>query len=147
LDSPHPCRRFIAQAGLRTFITNKLGWNETNEFPHSTFLWRGIDGTEVLSHCTPGMEYNSTLTPAELRKGGANHTRRDGGRTRDWLQPFGYGDGGGRADGLDGLEAELAGDCAGLPRVQMSSAGRFAISCTPGLPTCGSGVRACRVGW
>lgn len=122
---PASLPQIIAQAGLRTFITNKLGWNETNEFPHSTFFWRGIDGTQVLSHCTPGMEYNSTLTPAELKKGESNHLKRDEGRTGDWLQPFGYGDGGGGPTDWMVLEAELASDCDGLPGVEFSDARSF----------------------
>lgn len=122
---PASLPQIIAQAGLRTFVTNKLGWNETNEFPHATFLWRGIDGTEVLSHCTPGMEYNATNTPAELRKGDANQRRRGGGSTGHWLQPFGYGDGGGGPTDWMILEAELAADCIGMPRVVLSRADAF----------------------
>jgi 2-oxoisovalerate dehydrogenase E1 component beta subunit len=53
-------------AGLDTFVTNKLAWNDTNEFPFTTFRWRGLDGTAILAHCTPGHEYNATMTPAEL---------------------------------------------------------------------------------
>ena len=36
--------------GMKYFITTKLSWNETNVFPFDTFMWRGVDGTEVLTH-------------------------------------------------------------------------------------------------
>src|SRR5437870_1497234 len=32
------------------FMTTKISWNEYNRLPHDTFRWRGIDGTEVLTH-------------------------------------------------------------------------------------------------
>jgi alpha-mannosidase len=64
-------------AGLDTFITNKLHWNTTTTFPHTTFRWRGMDGTEVLAHNTPGADYNASNTPKELRRGEANHRERD----------------------------------------------------------------------
>ena len=32
------------------FLTTKISWNDTNPFPYDTFLWKGIDGTQVLSH-------------------------------------------------------------------------------------------------
>jgi len=86
-----PCLpQLMALSGLELFVTNKLHWNDTNEFPHTTFLWRGLDGTERLAHCTPGRDYNSELTPKELTR--AVRTNREG---HSWLQPFGIGDGGG----------------------------------------------------
>ena len=30
----------------------------SNRFPHSTFNWVGIDGTQVLCHMTPGTAYH-----------------------------------------------------------------------------------------
>ncbi len=36
--------------GMKYFLTTKLAWNENNQFPHDTFIWRGIDGSEVLTH-------------------------------------------------------------------------------------------------
>jgi len=31
------------------FVTQKLRWNDTNEFPHEVFFWQGLDGTQILS--------------------------------------------------------------------------------------------------
>ena len=36
--------------GIEYFMTTKLAWNQFNKMPYDTFLWRGIDGTEILSH-------------------------------------------------------------------------------------------------
>ncbi|KAI9508062.1 glycosyl hydrolases family 38 N-terminal domain-containing protein [Russula earlei] len=45
--------QIIRGAGMNYFFTQKLSWNNVNVFPHSTFNWVGIDGTQVLSHMTP----------------------------------------------------------------------------------------------
>ncbi|MFO0836210.1 MAG: glycoside hydrolase family 38 C-terminal domain-containing protein [Phycisphaerales bacterium] len=118
---PGTLPQLIAQSGLDTFIANKLAWNDTNEFPHSTFLWQGLDGTRVLSHMTPGLEYNATNTPPELRKGRVNHERKDAGRAPIWLQPFGFGDGGGGPTEwmLDNLV--LADTCPEMPATRVAT--------------------------
>ena len=42
----------FAAGGLRRFVTQKLSWNRTNRFPHSTFWWEGIDGSQG-AHALP----------------------------------------------------------------------------------------------
>lgn len=118
---PATLPQLIAQSGLDTFIANKLAWNDTSEFPFSTFLWQGLDATRVLSHMTPGLEYNATNTPPELRKGRLNHERKDAGRAPIWLQPFGYGDGGGGPTEwmLDNLV--LADTCPEMPATRIAT--------------------------
>ncbi len=117
--------QLMALAGLDTFVTNKLSWNETNEFPHTTFRWRGLDGTEVRAHCTPGRDYNATNTPAELQRGEKECARKDASGVGLWLQPFGYGDGGGGPTAGMIENAALARQCEGLPEVRLAAAGSF----------------------
>lgn len=114
--------------GADVFITNKISWNQANTFPHTSFRWRGLDGSEVLAHNTPGGDYNATLTPKELRKATANVRGRDAAGLSGpgvALQPFGFGDGGGgpTADMLD--RAHAAEDCEGLPRATLGSVAGF----------------------
>ena len=106
-------------AGLGTFITNKMSWNDMNEFPYTTFRWRGLDGTEVTGHCTPGRDYNANLTPVELQRGEKEISRKNGGATAAWLQPFGFGDGGGGPTAGMLQNALIARECEGLPEVRM----------------------------
>ena len=40
--------QILKGAGLTSLFTIKLGWSETNQFPHTRFWWEGIDGSEVL---------------------------------------------------------------------------------------------------
>ncbi|KAG8699593.1 Glycoside hydrolase, 38 vacuolar alpha mannosidase [Ceratobasidium sp. 395] len=82
--------QLMRSAGMRRFFTQKLSWlralprNNINVFPHSTFNWVGIDGTQVLCHMTPVDTYTAQATT------GDNLESSDMG-----LLVFGNGDGGG----------------------------------------------------
>ena len=41
--------QILRAGGLDYFVTQKLRWNDTTEFPHSVFLWEGLDGTKIFS--------------------------------------------------------------------------------------------------
>ena len=41
---------FYANAGINAFITQKIGWNETNVFPYRAFWWESPDGSKILSY-------------------------------------------------------------------------------------------------
>ena len=118
---PQICR----QAGLETFITNKIAWCETNRFPHVTFEWKGIDGSSVLTHFTPGHNYNSSIMPQDFIDAEKRMLRSDGARCETWLQPYGWGDGGGGPDREQMSNARLAGLSAGMPEILHSSAREF----------------------
>ncbi len=131
---PAQIPQIMALAGLDTFITNKLHWNSHTVFPHTTFQWRGLDGSSVVAHQTPGMDYNATNTPRELLRGEKTHKNKDLiGEPSDsdpssgsrWLQPFGFGDGGGGPTDWSIQYARLAADCDALPRVRMDSVSAF----------------------
>jgi len=42
--------QFYINAGIDAFITQKIGWNETNVFPYRVFWWESPDGSRVLSY-------------------------------------------------------------------------------------------------
>ena len=71
--------QLIRRSGSRWFLSQKLSWNQTNAFPHHTFLWEGIDGTRVFSHFPPVDTYNSELSGAELAHA-ARQLPREGSR-------------------------------------------------------------------
>ncbi|KIL60738.1 glycoside hydrolase family 38 protein [Amanita muscaria Koide BX008] len=79
--------------GMKYFFTQKLSWNNINRFPHSTFNWVGIDGTQVLCHMTPVDTYGAQATAGEINKGLTNHKNLESSDTA--LLVFGNGDGGG----------------------------------------------------
>lgn len=97
--------QLIKKSGMEYFMTTKLSWNEFNKFPYDTFMWRGIDGTEVLSHFPPSRHanlderrdwkttYNSKLRPLYVLGGYQRYSQKD--LSKDYLMSYGFGDGGG----------------------------------------------------
>src|SRR5699024_7290274 len=75
------------------FLTQKMSWSDINEFPHNTFRWQGIDGSEVLAHFPPVDDYNGKMTVDEVTRSVYNDSQND--RTDDRAYLVGYGDGGG----------------------------------------------------
>ena len=132
---PASLPQILRLAGLTTFITDKLAWSERHEFPHVSFAWRGIDGTEVLTHLTPGSNYNAPLQPDDLLRGEQRLLEKDHSPVSPrrafldgWLQPFGYGDGGGGPTEEIVRRAELSARVEGLPRVEPSRVDQFCES-------------------
>jgi len=80
-------------AGMDWFLTQKISWNQTNAFPHHTFRWEGIDGSQIFTHFPPVDTYNAIFSAEELRHAVENYAEK--GRGTRSLAPFGHGDGGG----------------------------------------------------
>ncbi len=123
---PASMPQIIRGAGLDTFITNKISWCERNKFPHVSFDWVGIDGTSVLTHLTPGHNYNSSILPADLQFAERNVTELDQAAMPTWLQPYGFGDGGGgpTVEQVERIEL-MAEGVQGLPAVEFGRADDF----------------------
>ncbi|NQU44750.1 alpha-mannosidase, partial [bacterium] len=64
--------QILKRADVDYFLTTKISWNQYTKFPHDTFLWRGIDGSEVFAHFPPANTYNAKLTPDELLRSVGN---------------------------------------------------------------------------
>lgn len=45
--------QFLKLGGIEYFVTQKLRWNDTTEFPYSAFWWRSPDGTDLFSFMSP----------------------------------------------------------------------------------------------
>ncbi|MFD0678730.1 MULTISPECIES: alpha-mannosidase [unclassified Paenibacillus] len=99
--------QILQKSGLRHFMTTKISWNVYNRFPHDTFYWKGIDGTEILTHyiTTPDPDikestftrfytYNGQVLPATLN-GIWNNYRDKEVNDSELLLSYGWGDGGG----------------------------------------------------
>ena len=126
--------QILKKAGINTFMTTKISWNQYNRMPHDTFKWKGIDGSEVLTHFITTPEpwrerdswfytYNGSLLPRTVK--GVWDAYRDKQMNKDLLISFGYGDGGGGVN-RDMLECRRRLDkIPGLPHVKMSAAGEY----------------------
>uniref|UniRef100_A0A672J0Y4 Glycoside hydrolase family 38 central domain-containing protein n=1 Tax=Salarias fasciatus TaxID=181472 RepID=A0A672J0Y4_SALFA len=105
--------------GISSFLTQKLSWNLVNTFPHNTFFWEGLDGSQVLTHFPPGNSYEMKGKIEELLRTVKNN--KDKGRANHSAALFGFGDGGGGPTQLMLDRLRLVQDTDGLPRVQMST--------------------------
>ncbi|GJM80124.1 hypothetical protein HMSSN139_26200 [Paenibacillus sp. HMSSN-139] len=115
--------QILRKSGIDTFMTTKISWNQYNRMPHDTFQWRGIDGSEVLTHfiTTPQdgsfwwYTYNGNIEASSVQ--GIWETYRDKEVNKELLLSYGYGDGGGGVN-REHLEMRRRLDeMPGLPRV------------------------------
>ncbi|KAJ5625617.1 Alpha-mannosidase [Penicillium lagena] len=86
---PQLCRL----AGMSRFLTHKLSWNNINKFPHTTFNWVALDGSQVICHMPPSETYTSDASLADVRRSVTQHRSMDEDPTSILI--FGKGDGGG----------------------------------------------------
>jgi alpha-mannosidase len=115
--------QIVRAAGSRWFLTQKISWNDTNVFPHHTFLWEGIDGTRIFTHFPPVADYNSQLSGAELAR--AERRFAEKGAATSSLIPFGWGDGGGGPTREMLAAARRTASLEGSPTVALSSPRHF----------------------
>jgi alpha-mannosidase len=109
--------QLMRAAGMTRFLTQKLSWNRFTSPPHHSFRWRGIDGSEVITHFPPADTYNGVATVEELRYHGANY--KDADRSVDGLYLFGHGDGGGGPNAGMIETLRRTRDLQGAPRAVM----------------------------
>ncbi|MCM3654971.1 alpha-mannosidase [Metabacillus litoralis] len=126
--------QILKKSGIDTFMTTKISWNQYNRMPNDTFQWRGIDGTEILTHFVTTPEpwnsddswfytYNGLITAKTVN--GAWNSYRNKDLNQDLLLSYGYGDGGG---GVNREMIELRRrfeNMPGLPKVKTTKAGEF----------------------
>lgn len=135
--------QLIRKSGMSYMMTSKLDWNRFNKMPHDSFMWRGIDGSKVLTHLittTNDVNYHQDIymvkneNPQTTYNGRLNANQIKGTWTRyqnkllsnDTLHLFGFGDGGGGPTEtmLENYE-RLKFGLPGLPRVTMEHQSTF----------------------
>ncbi|MEK5440323.1 MULTISPECIES: alpha-mannosidase [unclassified Fredinandcohnia] len=126
--------QILKKSGIKTMMTTKISWNQYNRMPHDTFYWKGIDGSEILTHFITTPEpwnspdswfytYNGFITAKTVK--GAWNGYRDKDLSKDLLLSYGYGDGGGGVN-RHMLEMRRRFDqLPGMPNVKTSTAGDF----------------------
>ena len=99
--------QILKLSGIDYFMTTKLSWSEFNCTPYDTFMWKGIDGSEVLTHFSPSRDfadknpdglsyfttYNAMLNPNQVAGGWKRYQNK--AIDNRFLVTYGYGDGGG----------------------------------------------------
>jgi len=108
------------------FMTTKISWNQFNRLPVDTFRWRGIDGSEVLTHfiTAPGEDassssytYNGPLQPSDML--GTWRIYQQQTLNDQLLYLGGWGDGGGGPAEDQLARVQIMADLPAFPRVRM----------------------------
>jgi alpha-mannosidase len=110
--------------GMEYFLTTKISWSQFNRFPQDTFRWRGVDGTELLTHFVTTPEraghrfytYNGQTSPADVKGIWENYRQKD--MNDELLLLYGWGDGGGGPTREMLESARLLKNLPGLPQVR-----------------------------
>ena len=112
---------------IPVFMTTKISWNQFNRMPCDTFRWRGIDGSEVLTHfitapdahtTTTYYTYNGPLRPSDMTGTWTNYRQQAVNDSLLYLCGWGDGGGGPTEEMLERMRtlAEMPGN---FPRVCM----------------------------
>ena len=134
--------QILKKSGVDYFLTSKLSWSEFNLSPYDTFQWKGIDGSEVLTHFTPTRDYsgsgtyekhedlaffttyNAMINATQMK--GAWQRFQQKGLDNHFLVSYGYGDGGGGScDWMIENARRMKNPVAGLPAVRQEFARDF----------------------
>lgn len=115
--------QILIKSEINSFMTQKISWNQFNRFPHHTFIWKGLDGTEIFSHFLCNDTYNSNCAPGNLKM--FETANQDAERTEHALLLYGVGDGGGGPDRKHIERLKRANDLEGMPKVTMEFASDF----------------------
>ncbi|MDE6182497.1 MAG: alpha-mannosidase, partial [Eubacteriales bacterium] len=124
--------QILKKSDINYFMTTKISWNQFNKIPNDTFMWQGIDGSEIFTHfitaTNPGepktsfnTTYNGHIQADSVM--GAWRRYQNKNINDDVLISFGWGDGGGGAT-LEMLEnaRRFAKGIPGAPKVKMGTA-------------------------
>lgn len=125
--------QILKKTGVEKFVTSKISWNETNKMPYDSFMWQGIDGSEIFT-------YFLTAQPHEDYKKGVIYTTYNGtcdptmtlgtweryqqkNYSSEVIVTLGFGDGGGgTTEEMLEQEKRLEYGLPGLPKARISKA-------------------------
>ncbi|GHO42477.1 alpha-mannosidase [Ktedonospora formicarum] len=117
---------------LPVFMTTKISWNQFNRMPCDTFRWRGIDGSEVLTHFVTAPDvstqstyytYNGPFRASDVLGTWKNY--RQQAINDQLLYLCGWGDGGGGPEESQLERSLVLRDLPGFPTVEMGRADNY----------------------
>ncbi len=115
--------QILKQTGVDYFLTQKICWSQYNKFPYTTFKWRGIDGSEVITHFPPENTYNSGLTAEGQSRAAENFQEK--GFIPGFTCLFGVGDGGGGPREEEVEKGLRLANLEGIPKVKFDHAQNY----------------------
>jgi len=135
--------QIMKKSGIDYFVTTKISWNQFNMMPNDTFLWKGIDGSEVLAYFVTTCNYNKSqgegitfsdrfskttytgiINANQVLGTWKRYQNKD--ISEETMMLYGYGDGGGgpTKEMLENAR-RLSYGIPGLPRLQLGSHSSF----------------------
>lgn len=124
--------QILNKSGIDHFVTSKISWNDTNTMPYDTFMWQGLDGTEMLTdfitaqNFIRGGEYSNGTTYVGMidpcMVAGTWNRYQQKQYNDEVMLVYGWGDGGGGPT-EDMLEQQrrLSYGLPGIPKTKMST--------------------------
>ncbi|GAA5929068.1 alpha-mannosidase [Sporobolomyces koalae] len=110
-------------AGCDYFFTQKISWNQFNDFPLTSFRWKGQDGTQIVCHFCPQNTYTAAASVDDVLNTWRGHKSLQASPAG--LLTFGNGDGGGGplAPMLENLRRcrAVANEAGEIPKVKMGT--------------------------
>ena len=126
--------QILQKCGVNKFLTSKISWSEYNKLPYDTFMWEGIDGTEIFTsfittrdHERDTIEENIStyvgyIRPTQVLGTWKRYQQKE--YNNETILTFGFGDGGGgpTADMLE-QQRRLQYGLPGIPKTRIERAG------------------------
>ncbi len=118
--------QILKKAGIDYFVTSKISWNDTNMMPYDSFMWQGIDGSEIYTTFITGQgavpnhgknnftTYNGNINASYALGTWDRYQQKE--YNKHTLLTYGFGDGGGgpTAEMLE-KQRRLAKGLPGIP--------------------------------
>lgn len=120
---PASLPQILRKADVQYFLTQKISWNAHTQFPYETFIWEGIDGSQVVTHFLPERTYNSGGRADGLIRAERGYLEKD--RLDEFLTAVGIGDGGGGPKDEHIERIILAKNLEGVPKASFGRVDRF----------------------
>lgn len=113
---------FYSSAGIDAFITQKIGWNETNVFPYRVFWWESADSSRILTYFP--FDYVNTIDNPYQLVDWVRQFEANTGFTKMMIL-FGVGDHGGgpSLEMIDRIERLKTLDI--YPAIEYGTAGKY----------------------
>ncbi len=113
--------QFLKQGGIEYFVTQKLRWNDTTEFPYGAFWWQAPDGTQIFSLMSASI--GEDINPIKMASYASDWETQTLLKDALWLPGVGDHGGGPTRDMLEVAQRWQQSPC--FPRLQFTTAAAY----------------------
>lgn len=113
--------QILRQGGMEYFVTQKLRWNDTTQFPYEAFQWRSPDGSEIFSMMSAPI--GEGIDPIKMTNHACYWETNTGNQHTLWLPGVGDHGGGPTRDMLE--TARRWQTSPFFPNIEFTTAARY----------------------